>query len=114
MRTSKKQFPISAQVVKPKPTLKIAFGCKGKTILCSRGDGGKRPQLVEVQPDKKVVWVLTDWKNLGPATAVQILVDQGIPENPANCSGDSHFRPERLKGPLVWRQFRALEDANGT
>jgi hypothetical protein len=54
----------------------------GNTILCSRGDGGKRPQLVEVTPEKKVVWVVNDWKNFGPCTAVQILSDPGIPENP--------------------------------
>jgi hypothetical protein len=56
----------------------------GNTILCSRGDGGRRPQLVEVTPDKKVVWVVNDWKNLGPATAVQILSDPGIPERPGD------------------------------
>jgi len=54
----------------------------GNTIICSRGGGGKGPQLVEVTPDKKVVWVLQDWSALGPATAVQILDDPGIPENP--------------------------------
>ena len=54
----------------------------GNTIFCSRGDSGKGPQLVEVTPDKKVVWVLQDWKDLGDATAVQILDDPGIPENP--------------------------------
>jgi len=54
----------------------------GNTIICSRGDSGKGPQLVEVTPDKKVVWVLWDWKNLGPATAVQILDEPGFPENP--------------------------------
>ncbi len=54
----------------------------GNTIFCSRGNGGKSPQLVEVTPDKKVIWVLKDWKTLGPATAVQILEDPGIPENP--------------------------------
>ena len=54
----------------------------GNTIICSRGGNGKGPQLVEVTPDKKVVWVLQDWANLGPATAVQILDDPGIPENP--------------------------------
>ena len=36
------------------------------------------------RPDKKVVWVLQDWANLGPATAVQILDDPGIPENPGD------------------------------
>ncbi len=54
----------------------------GNTIFCSRGGSGKGPQLVEVTPDKKVVWVLQDWKDLGDATAVQILDDPGIPENP--------------------------------
>jgi hypothetical protein len=54
----------------------------GNTIVCSRGGDGKGPQLVEVTPDKKVVWVLQDWANFGPATAVQILDDPGIPEKP--------------------------------
>ena len=54
----------------------------GNTIFCSRGNKGKTPQLVEVTPDKKVVWVLWDYQTLGSATAVQILDDPGIPENP--------------------------------
>ncbi|MGO8763812.1 MAG: hypothetical protein ACLQSR_01600 [Limisphaerales bacterium] len=55
----------------------------GDTIFCSRGTAaGHGPQLVEVTPDKKVAWVLQDWKTLGPATAVQILDDPGVPENP--------------------------------
>ena len=54
----------------------------GNTIFCSRGGAGKGPQIVEVTPDKKVVWVLQDWQNLGDATAVQILDDPGVPEIP--------------------------------
>jgi len=54
----------------------------GNTIICSRGGNGKGPQLVEVNPEKQVVWVLQDWADLGPATAVQILDDPGVPENP--------------------------------
>lgn len=54
----------------------------GNTIVCSRGDNGKGPQLVEVTPDKKVVWVLWDWKNFGPASGVQILDEPYLPENP--------------------------------
>jgi hypothetical protein len=54
----------------------------GNTIICSRGGTGKGCQLIEVTPDKKVVWALRDWANLGPATAVQILNDPGVPENP--------------------------------
>lgn len=54
----------------------------GDTIVCSRGGDDHGPQLVEVTRDKKVVWVLQDWAHLGPATAVQILDDPGIPEKP--------------------------------
>jgi hypothetical protein len=56
----------------------------GNTIICSRGGDTKGPQLVEVTPDKKVVWVLDDWANFGPATGVQILDDPGIPEKPGD------------------------------
>jgi hypothetical protein len=54
----------------------------GNTIFTSRGDNGKGPQLIEVTPDKKVVWVLQDWKDFDGITAVQILDDPGIPEIP--------------------------------
>ncbi|MGD0480159.1 MAG: hypothetical protein ABSA42_08315 [Terracidiphilus sp.] len=56
----------------------------GNTIICSRGGTNQGPQLVEVTPDKKVVWVLQDWVNFGPATAVQILDEPGIPEHPGD------------------------------
>ncbi len=54
----------------------------GDTIFTSRGRGGQGPQLIEVTPAKKVVWVLQDWKNIGDATAVQVLDDPGVPEIP--------------------------------
>lgn len=57
----------------------------GNTILCSRGDGGRAPQLLEITPDKEVVWSVYDWNVLGPASAVQILSDPGIPEVPGDC-----------------------------
>jgi outer membrane protein assembly factor BamB len=56
----------------------------GNTILCSRGDSGKGCQLVEITPGKKVVWAMYDWKDFGPATAIQVLDDPGIPENPGD------------------------------
>jgi hypothetical protein len=56
----------------------------GNTVVCSRGGDGKGPQLVEVTPDKKVVWVLQDWANFGPATGVQMLDEPGIPEKPGD------------------------------
>jgi outer membrane protein assembly factor BamB len=54
----------------------------GNTIFTSRGANGHGPQLIEVTPDKKVVWALQDWKEIGDGTAVQILDDPGIPEIP--------------------------------
>ena len=56
----------------------------GNTIFTSRGDNAKGPQLIEVTPDKKVVWVLQDWKDFNGITAVQILEDPGFPEIPGN------------------------------
>jgi hypothetical protein len=56
----------------------------GNTILCINSPRNKAPQLVEVTPDKKVVWALKDWRHFGPATAVQILDDPGIPEKPGD------------------------------
>lgn len=54
----------------------------GNTIFTSRGKNSQGPQLIEVTPDKKVVWVLQDWKEIGDATAVQVLNDPGSPETP--------------------------------
>ena len=56
----------------------------GNTILCSRGGKNHGPQLVEVTPDKKVVWVLQNWQDFGPATAVQVLDEPGRPERPGD------------------------------
>lgn len=56
----------------------------GNTILCSRGNGGLSPQMVEVTTDKKVVWVLNDWRELGPCTAAQIFSESGDPEKPGD------------------------------
>jgi hypothetical protein len=41
-------------------------------------------QLLEVTPDKKIVWALRAWTppaDLGPATVIQLLDEPGIPEN---------------------------------
>jgi hypothetical protein len=56
----------------------------GNTIICSRGGDRQGPQLVEITRDKKVVWVLQDWQHFGPATAVQVLDEPGIPEHPGD------------------------------
>lgn len=37
-------------------------------------------QLIEVTPDKKVVWALRDWTLFGPASSTQLLDEPGVPE----------------------------------
>ena len=62
----------------------------GDTVIFSSTGGTKledRPniiQILEVAPDKKLVWVLQDWKNLGPATTAQFLDEPGVPEHPGD------------------------------
>jgi hypothetical protein len=62
----------------------------GNTVIFSSTGGTKkenRPniiQAIEVTPDKKLVWVLQDWKDLGPATTAQFLDEPGIPEHPGD------------------------------
>jgi hypothetical protein len=45
-------------------------------------DGEKRgaAQLIEVTPDKRVVWALRDYQTLGAAVSTQVLDDPGLPE----------------------------------
>jgi hypothetical protein len=38
-------------------------------------------QLIEVTPARKVVWALSDWTDLGPASATQLLDEPGVPEH---------------------------------
>jgi hypothetical protein len=62
----------------------------GNTVIFSSTGGVKKEdrntimQAVEVTRDKKLVWVLQDWKNLGPATTAQFLDEPGIPERPGD------------------------------
>ncbi len=77
---TKKDLPAACQFSSaPQTATRLA---NGNTIFTSRGDNGKGPQLIEVNRHKDVVWVLQDWKTLCGATAVQILDDPGVPENP--------------------------------
>ncbi|HUB86631.1 MAG TPA: hypothetical protein VMB22_01975 [Verrucomicrobiae bacterium] len=55
----------------------------GDTIICNRGGSNKTllpPQVIEVTPDKKVVWVLQDYKDLPSCTGIQLLDQPGLPE----------------------------------
>jgi hypothetical protein len=61
----------------------------GNTVICNWGgslkkeDWDKVVQLIEVTPDKKVVWALYQWDNpdLGPSSCIQILDEKGKEEN---------------------------------
>ncbi len=62
----------------------------GDTVIFS-STGGLRPvdwpnaiQAVEVTPDKRVIWVLQNWNDLGPATTAQFLDQPGVPERPGD------------------------------
>jgi hypothetical protein len=62
----------------------------GNTVIFSSTGGTKREdrpniiQALEVTPDKKLVWVLQDWKTLGPGTTAQFLDQPGVPERPGD------------------------------
>lgn len=43
-------------------------------------DWPKVVQLIEVTPEKKVVWALRDWTVLGPASSTQLLDEPGVVE----------------------------------
>lgn len=61
----------------------------GNTVICNWGgsirkeDWDKVVQVIEVTPDKKVVWALHQWKDpdLGPSSCIQILDEPGLDEN---------------------------------
>ena len=61
----------------------------GNTVICNWGgsiqksDWDKVVQLIEVTPDKKVVWALHQWKDpdLGPSSCFQLLDAPGLDEN---------------------------------
>jgi hypothetical protein len=58
----------------------------GNTVICNWSGSLLLPewptvvQVIEVTPDKKVVWALGDWQTLGPASSIQLLDEPGIPE----------------------------------
>lgn len=55
----------------------------GNTLIANDAadaDKNGAAQLIEVTPDKKVVWALRDYRTLGPGVAVQLLDDPGLPE----------------------------------
>jgi hypothetical protein len=59
----------------------------GNTVICNwsgslpLADWPKVVQVIEITPAKKVVWALRDWDHLGPASAIQLLDERGVPEH---------------------------------
>jgi hypothetical protein len=63
----------------------------GNTMICNWCPGDIRDaknwpgsvQVLEVSPDKKIVWALSQWKDpdLGPASSIQLLDEPGVAEN---------------------------------
>jgi len=57
----------------------------GDTLICNwsgrKADWKTMAQVIEVTPDKKVVWVLRDYQDIpAPGTAIEFLDEPGIPE----------------------------------
>jgi hypothetical protein len=55
----------------------------GNTLINNHAPDGEKSgaaQLIEVTPDKRVVWALRDYQTLGPAISTQLLDDPGLPE----------------------------------
>lgn len=62
----------------------------GNTLICNWCGGQKNEaewpntvQIFEVNPEKKVVWTLSSWKDpdLGTSTSIQLLTDAGLPDS---------------------------------
>lgn len=61
----------------------------GNTVFCNWTSGMKKPdwptivQVIEVTPEKQVVWAFREWQNpdLGPASCIQLLDEPGAMEN---------------------------------
>ncbi|TKG94992.1 hypothetical protein EYV94_09765 [Puteibacter caeruleilacunae] len=52
----------------------------GNTVICNwggHGHKGEQAQLIEITPDKKIVWQVNDWKNFGALSTCQILDEKG-------------------------------------
>lgn len=75
--------PGSVAITSPQTCERLA---NGNTVIFTRFCQANLPQAVEVTPDKKVVWILKDWKNLGDAVSMQFLDEPGYPEIPGETN----------------------------
>ena len=58
----------------------------GNTVVFTRFCNAEIPQAIEITPDKKVVWILQDWKHLGDSVSAQFLDEPGYPEIPGETN----------------------------
>ena len=58
----------------------------GNTVMFTRVCDASLPQAIEITPDKKVVWILQDWKHLGDSVSAQFLDEPGYPEVPGETN----------------------------
>ena len=58
----------------------------GNTVVFTRFCNSQLPQAIEVTPEKKVVWILQDWKNLGDSVSAQFFDEPGYPEIPGDTN----------------------------
>jgi hypothetical protein len=66
----------------PGAGIQLAWVChvhrlpNGNTVIGNCHTGPKNPQIIEVTPEKKVVWTFHDVEHFGDATALGIVVDE--------------------------------------
>lgn len=75
--------PGSAAITSPQTCERLS---NGNTVIFTRFCQANLPQAVEVTPDKQVVWILKDHKNLGDAVSMQFLDEPGYPEIPGETN----------------------------
>lgn len=75
--------PGRAAITSPQTCERLA---NGNTVITTRFCQANLPQAIEVTPDKKVVWILQDLKNLGDAVSMQFLDEPGYPEIPGETN----------------------------
>jgi hypothetical protein len=75
--------PGNAKITSPQTCERLA---NGNTVITTRFCQANLPQAIEVTPDKKVVWILKDLKNLGDAVSIQFLDEPGYPEVPGETN----------------------------
>jgi hypothetical protein len=76
--------PGSTKITSPQTCERLS---NGNTVISgTRFCQPNIPQAIEVTPDKKVVWILKDPKNLGASVSMQFLDEPGYPEVPGETN----------------------------